>query len=104
MARSGCTVPTPDPIKRPVDQSPRGICFAFVTAFIAGFGDVAPRSGGARVVTVLLVVLGVLIVGVAVAVAVHALGIVLAARGGWHVHTSWSFDAFAGGVADDNPL
>ena len=57
------------------------IYFAFITAFTVGFGDVAPRSRGARVVTVILAFLGVLLVGVAVSVAVHALNIVLAAGG-----------------------
>ncbi len=57
------------------------IYFAFITAFTVGFGDVAPRSRGARVVTVFLAFFGIILVGVAVAVAVHALDIVLAARG-----------------------
>jgi voltage-gated potassium channel len=55
--------------------------FACITAFTVGFGDVVPRSRGARVVTVLLALLGLMLVGVAVAVAVHALDSVLAARG-----------------------
>ena len=57
------------------------IYFAFITAFTVGFGDVAPRSRGARVVTVLVALFGLLLVGVAVAVAVHALDIVLKGRG-----------------------
>ena len=57
------------------------IYFAFITAFTVGFGDVAPRSRGARVVTVLLALFGLILVGVVVAVAVHALDIVLTARG-----------------------
>jgi voltage-gated potassium channel len=57
------------------------IYFAFITAFTVGFGDVAPRSRGARVVTVFLAFFGLIVAGVAVAVAVHALDIVLAARG-----------------------
>ena len=57
------------------------IYFAFITAFTVGFGDVAPRSRGARVVTVFLALIGIILVGVVVAVAVHALDIVLTARG-----------------------
>ncbi len=57
------------------------IYLAFITALTVGFGDVAPRSRGARVVTVFLAFLGLILVGVAIAVAVHALDIVLAARG-----------------------
>ena len=54
---------------------------AFITAFTVGFGDVAPRSRGARVVTIFLALFGLILVGIAVAVAVHALDIVLTARG-----------------------
>lgn len=57
------------------------IYFAFITAFTVGFGDLAPRSRGARVVTVFLALFGLILVGITVAVAVHALDIVLAARG-----------------------
>jgi voltage-gated potassium channel len=57
------------------------IYFAFITAFTVGFGDVAPHSRSARVVTVFLALFGVIIVGIAVAVAVHALDIAMAARG-----------------------
>lgn len=53
------------------------IYFAFITAFTVGFGDVAPRSRGARVVSVLLAFMGLILVGVFVAVAVHALDIAL---------------------------
>jgi len=56
------------------------IYFAFITALTVGFGDVVPRSRGARVVTVIIALLGLVLVGIAVAVAVHALNIVLAAR------------------------
>jgi voltage-gated potassium channel len=57
------------------------IYFAFITAFTVGFGDVTPRTRGARVVSVFLALCGVVLVGVAVAVAVQALDLVLAARG-----------------------
>ena len=57
------------------------IYFAFITAFTVGFGDLVARSRGARVVTIFLALFGLILVGVAVAVAVHALDIVLTARG-----------------------
>jgi voltage-gated potassium channel len=49
------------------------IYFAFITAFTVGFGDVAPRSRGARAVSVILAFLGLILVGIVVAIAVHAL-------------------------------
>jgi len=55
------------------------VYFAFITAFTVGFGDLAPRSRGARVVSVLLAATGLLLVGIAVAVAVHAVDIALVA-------------------------
>lgn len=58
------------------------IYFAFITAMTVGFGDVTPRSRGARVITVVLALLGLVLVGIVVAVAVHALDIALAARSG----------------------
>ena len=58
------------------------IYFAFITAFTVGFGDIAPRSRGARAVSVILAFLGLILVGVLVAVAVHALDIVLKSGGG----------------------
>ena len=54
---------------------------AFITAFTVGFGDVTPRSRAARVITVFLSLVGVILVGIAVAVAVQALDIVLTAHG-----------------------
>jgi voltage-gated potassium channel len=61
------------------DRVPLGdaIYFAFITAFTIGFGDVTPKSTGGRVVTIVLAFMGVILVGVAVAVSVHALDIVL---------------------------
>lgn len=56
------------------------IYFAFITAFTVGLGDVAPKSRGARIVTVVLAFFGLILVGVAIAVAVHALDIVLKTR------------------------
>jgi hypothetical protein len=55
---------------------------ALITAFTVGFGDVAPRSRGARAACVVLAFLGLILVGVLVAVAVHALNIVLESRAG----------------------
>ena len=57
------------------------IYFAFITAFTVGFGDVTPKSRGARIVTVVLAFLGVILVGIAVAVAVHALEMAMEGRG-----------------------
>jgi len=58
------------------------IYFAFITAFTVGFGDIAPKSQGARIITVVLALFGVFLMGVAVAVGVHALDIVLKHRAG----------------------
>ena len=58
------------------------IYFAFITAFTVGFGDIAPRSRGARVVCVILAFLGLILVGILVAIAVHALDIALRSRAG----------------------
>ena len=56
------------------------IYFAFMTAFTVGFGDITPKSRGARLVTVFLSFVGVALVGILVAVAVHALDLALAGR------------------------
>ena len=53
------------------------IYFAFITALTVGFGDVTPKSRGARVVSIFLAFLGLILVGIAVAVAVHALDFAL---------------------------
>jgi voltage-gated potassium channel len=55
---------------------------AFITAFTVGFGDLSPRSRGARVVCVALAFLGLILVGILVAVAAHALDIALSSRAG----------------------
>ena len=55
---------------------------AFITAFTVGFGDLTPRSRGARVVCIVLAFLGLILVGILVAVAGHALDIVLKSRAG----------------------
>ena len=61
------------------DKLPLGesIYFAFITAFTVGFGDIAPKSKGARVVTIVLSFFGLLLAGIVVAVAVHALDVAL---------------------------
>ena len=66
------------------DKLPLGdaIYFAFITAFTVGFGDVTPKSRGARVVTIVLSFMGLILVGIVVAVAVHSLDLALqGARG-----------------------
>jgi voltage-gated potassium channel len=65
--------------RRPVEEA---VYLAFITAFTVGFGDIAPKSRGARAVTVVLAFLGLILVGILVAVAVHSLGIVLRSDGG----------------------
>jgi voltage-gated potassium channel len=66
------------------DKLPLGdaIYFAFITAFTVGFGDVTPKSHAARVVTIVLSFMGLLLVGVVVAVAVHSLDLALQASRG----------------------
>lgn len=55
---------------------------AFITAFTVGFGDVTPRSRGARVACVVLSFVGLVAVGILVAVAAHALETALGKRTG----------------------
>jgi len=55
---------------------------AFITAFTVGFGDLTPRSRGARLACVFLAFLGLILVGVLVSISVHALDIVLRGRAG----------------------
>ncbi len=66
------------------DKLPLGesIYCAFITAFTVGFGDIAPKSTGARVVTIVLSFFGLLLAGIVVAVAVHALDLALQTAGG----------------------
>jgi hypothetical protein len=59
-----------------------GIYYAFITAFTVGFGDVAPKSHGARVVAIILAFMGLILVGIVVAVAVHSLDLALQAAPG----------------------
>lgn len=55
---------------------------AVITAFTVGFGDLTPQSRGARLACVVLAFLGLIMMGVLVAVAVHALDIAMAAGSG----------------------
>ena len=50
-----------------------GIYLAFITAFTVGFGDITPKSRTTRIVSVILAFIGLVLVGIVVAVAVHAL-------------------------------
>ena len=52
------------------------IYFAFITAFTVGFGDITPKSRGARIVAVFLAFLGLILMGLFVAIASQALDIV----------------------------
>ena len=52
------------------------IYFAFITAFTVGFGDITPKSPGARIVAVFLAFLGLVLMGFFVAVASQALDVV----------------------------
>jgi len=56
------------------------VYFAFITAFTVGFGDVTPRSRAAKIITVVTALLGMILMGVMVAIAVHALDAALEAR------------------------
>ena len=56
------------------------IYLAFVTALTVGFGDLTPRSGAARVVTVVLAFFGMLLFGILIATAVHAMDEALLSR------------------------
>ncbi len=55
------------------------IYFAFITAFTVGFGDMAPKSRGARIVTIILAFFGLMLIGIAVAIAAQAIHIALEA-------------------------
>jgi voltage-gated potassium channel len=72
---SGCLIALFDKVK--LEES---VYFAFITAFTVGLGDITPESRGARIVTILLAFLGLVIMGVLIAIAVHALDIALKVR------------------------
>ncbi len=50
-----------------------GIYFACTTALTIGFGDLVPKTGTTKVIAVILGILGLIMFGIVVAVAVHAL-------------------------------
>ena len=54
-----------------------GVYLAFITAFTVGFGDITPKSRTTRVVSVVLAFIGLVLVGIVVAVAVHALDVAI---------------------------
>ena len=54
-----------------------GVYFAVMTAFTVGFGDITPRTRGGRIVAMLLSFLGVVLIGIFVAIAAAALDRVL---------------------------
>ena len=50
-----------------------GIYFAFITGLSIGYGDISPTTAGGRVVSVLIGLIGMIFVGLTVAVATRAL-------------------------------
>mgnify|MGYP001812282471 CR=1 len=54
-----------------------GVYFAFVTALTIGFGDFVPKSRGARILTIVLATIGIVIFGIIVSVTVHALDLAI---------------------------
>ena len=50
-----------------------GIYFACITCLTVGFGDIVPKTGATKVIAVILAILGLIVFGIVVAVAVHAL-------------------------------
>jgi hypothetical protein len=50
-----------------------GIYFAFITGLSIGYGDISPATGWGRVVSVLIGLIGMIFVGLTVAVATRAL-------------------------------
>ena len=54
-----------------------GIYFAFITALTVGFGDLVPKSGAAKIITIILALIGLIVLGIVVAVSTHALDIAL---------------------------
>ena len=50
-----------------------GIYCAFSTAFKAGFGNLSPKSHGGRIIAICLAFLGIVLVGIFVAIAVKSL-------------------------------
>lgn len=54
-----------------------GVYFAFVTALTIGFGDFVPKSRGARLLSIILATIGIVIFGIIVSVTVHALDLAI---------------------------
>jgi hypothetical protein len=60
-----------------------GLYFSFVTGLTVGYGDLVPKTGGARVLAVAIGLSGIVLTGFVVAVAVEALRAALdSTRGG----------------------
>ena len=56
--------------KMPIEDA---IYCAFSTAFKAGFGNLAPKSRGGKIIAILIAFLGIVLVGIFVAIAVKSL-------------------------------
>lgn len=54
-----------------------GVYFAFVTALTIGFGDFVPKTRGARLLSITLATIGIVIFGIIVSVTVHALDLAI---------------------------
>ncbi len=51
----------------------KAVYFSFITGLTVGYGDIVPGTATGRVIAVLLAIVGILLTGVVVAVAVEAL-------------------------------
>ena len=54
------------------------IYLAFITAFTIGFGDITPQSPMAKILTIVIALLGLVFTGVLVAVAIKAIDLTMA--------------------------
>jgi voltage-gated potassium channel len=54
--------------------------WSFITATTVGYGDVRPQRRGARILSILIALVGLTFTGILIAVAVHAATIALAAH------------------------
>ena len=48
--------------------------FAMITGLTVGYGDIAPQSGGGRIIAVMIALVGVIFSGLVVAIALRAVG------------------------------